>query len=467
MRVRKNFGWAAGAALVGVVAAGIWLPAIGAAAGSLDEKFDLTGDVRVRLRHIDSPDTGDLAGTYGEALIRGFSLKHRFVLEAAYALTDAVTAGGMLRASNEGEAVLEAGPEYLSSKFGSAFIAYETPTLRSRLGYYSLAYSPLTLMRWDSTDDPEGGGGGCGCGGGAAAGAILGETLEELGPDLTFEGGRVSLSPGGDLGLDGFLARPREAGADYQLVTYGGRASFVRYVVKTQSFLDIGLIAVRSEEDKHSLPSGSAAGVPTSNAVYGVTWKIPVPAPTPISLEGEYTSTRSSGVTDREGFGAIVSLALKPHRALQADASYIYLTENWDSYFRALSYNPDRKGVRVRIQYRQDPIEVALFARLLRTMGTGTVYPTLSARGFLKMSPALRVGLAAIYAAEGHDDDSFVPPPDIGKTTALGTLTYEFVKGSTLTLEGRYIWNRVEHSTGSERDYDVSMISLYVRAGLW
>ena len=498
---RPERGWLAGVALTGLLVLGslaLCLSALAADAGAIDEKLDLTGDVRLRLRHIDSPDTGALAGTYGEALTEGLSLRHRFVLEAAYALTKTVTAGGMLRASNEGEAVLEAGPEYLSSEFGSAFIAYETPTLRSRLGYYTIAYSPLTLMRWDTTDDPEGGGGGCGCGGGAAAGAILGETLEELGPNLTFEGGRASLSPGGDLGFDAFIARPREAGTDYQLVTYGGRASYVRYVADSKSFLDIGLLAVRSEEDKHSLPEGTVAGIATANTVYGATWKLPIPAPMPISFEGEWTSTRSSGLWDEDGFGIIASLKSQPRPAIKTEASYIYLSENWDSYFRALSYNPDRKGFRLGLEYQQAGTTVALFARVLKTTdsfhpsgyaaaipgeagtagpaaaaasasssGSETAYQTFSTRGHFRISPAQTIGLAGIYAAEGDDDDSFIPSADTRRTTAIASLVYEFAKDASLTLEERYIWNRVEHATVSEHDYDVSMISLYVRAGLW
>jgi hypothetical protein len=53
------------------------------------------------------------------------------------------------------------------------------------------------------------------------------------------------------------------------------------------------------------------------------------------------------------------------------------------------------------------------------------------------------------------------------KITAIGTLAYEFAKDSVLTLEERYIWNRVEHLSATDLDYDVSMISLYVRASLW
>ena len=86
------------------VAAAVVLAAT--AAWAADEGLDLTGEVRLRLRNVASPDTGDLRGTYGETLLEGFSLKHRLVLEASYPLGADIHAGGMLRITNEGKDVL-------------------------------------------------------------------------------------------------------------------------------------------------------------------------------------------------------------------------------------------------------------------------------------------------------------------------------------------------------------------------
>jgi len=131
--------------------AGLLLQA--AALCSIDD-LDFSGDVRIRLRYVDSAKPSPVRGTYGELLTRGFSYQNRFVLEVAYPVTGKISVGGKLRVSNEGEIVLRTGPEYLSSEFGSVFAAYETPALRSRFGYYDIHYSPLTLMRWDLRDDP-------------------------------------------------------------------------------------------------------------------------------------------------------------------------------------------------------------------------------------------------------------------------------------------------------------------------
>lgn len=442
-----------------------------AGTSALDHKLDITGDVRIRLRHVDSPspDTVGLTGTYGEMVKRGFSLKHRLVLEVAYPLTEQVRAGGMLRVSNEGSEVLQDGPEYLSSQFGSAFIAYESPILRTRLGYYTTAYTPLTLMRWDTKDDPEGGSG-CGCsGGGGGAGAILSETLEELGPNLTFEGARFSLTPKGDLGLDGFLARPREAGASYQLITYGGRAGYTAYLKSKAAFLDLGLAAIRSEEDEHSVTSTAGLGRPFKKTVYGVSWKAPLARMA--SLDGEWTLTSSSGDATKRGRGGIVALNLTPMAAVKFEAAYLYLSPNWDSYFHALSYNPDRQGMRLRLEVERGPVLVAAFARYLKTIKEAaqpdTAFPTLSLRSRVKLNPALNCALGAIYSGSGKAGDGISFGASTKKVTAFGTLTFALAKDSALTLEERYIWNRVDHPTELERDSEFSMLSLYVKAAIW
>jgi len=345
--------------------------------------------------------------------------------------------------------------------------------VRARLGYYDTFYTPLTLMRWDTDDDPEGGGAGCGCPGApSVAGAILGETLEELGPTLTFEGARATFSPGETFSFDGFLARPRPAGADYQLVTYGGKANATRYLARASSFLDLGLIAVRSEEDGNSLEgSDQGAGEPMTNAVYGVTWKAPVAKA--LSISGEWTLTKSSGDQERKGRGGIISVGIVPSKTLRITASYIYLSPNWESYFRALSYSPDREGARVAAELASGNVRIAAFAKCLRSVDplsdTDTrrrVYPTASLRGYFKITPVLDLGLGAILSGSDIDDGWKLDAAN-KRLTLIGSLTLEFAKDSAVTLEERFVSNRVEETTSTERDYDLSMLSLYVRSAIW
>jgi hypothetical protein len=469
-------GPAAGPVLAVLLAAAAIVAALTAAALASDDKLDFTGDVRLRLRHTASPDTGALRGTYGESLVEGFSLKHRFVLEAAYMLAQEISVGGMLRVSNEGAEVLRAGPEYLSSELGSAFIAYETPALKARMGYYSTSYTPLTLMRWDLRDDPEGGGGAsCACPSApAVGGAILGETLEELGPDLTFEGVKLGFYPGEALALDGFFARPRVASDDdYQMICFGGRAGLTKYSARAGSFFDLALVAVRTQEEEASLAGGvQLAGLPFKNTVAGLAWKAPLTRA--VSLDGEWTVTESSGDAEKKGRGGVFSVNLRPYPTITVETSYLYMSPNWEAYFRALSYNPDRQGVRVRAELASGNLVVAAFARYLRSVDPAEqggdekmAYPTLSLRGYLKTSQALNLGLGAILSGSGVEDGGITLDTDNKHLSIIGTVTYEFAEDATVSLEERFVSNSVEVPSATEADNQVSMLSLYVRAAIW
>jgi hypothetical protein len=445
---------------------------------SLPENLELSGDVRLRLRLVDSARKSPVFGTYGESLNRGFAQRHRFVLEASYPISTAITVGGKVRVSNEDEDILRSGPEYLSSKFGSAFVKYETPALRTRFGYYDIDYTPLSLMRWDVEDDPEGGGGGCAVcpGTPGVAGTILGESLEELGPVLTFEGLRLDLSPWDAVGCNGFFAISTVAGETYDVLTYGGRFKFTRYLEHSSSLMDISLMAIRSEEDERSKERDLISKPkPFSNTVLGVAWKVPVVGW--LDFQGEWTYSDSRDQTDRRpeisGNGAIASVTAKIYGGIRAEASYIYLSPNWDSYFRALSYSYNRRGPRIRLEYEKGNLLIALFSKYLTTIdpvnfyygepAVKMAYPTVSARGYLTAAPDLNLGLAVILSGEGPEDDGVTLDTDNRRTTVLGTVTYEFGKSSSVTLEERYVRHRFEELD----DYNVSMVSLYVRAAIW
>lgn len=185
------------------------------------QRFELHGVGRVRWMDVDTTGTG-ATGPFGEALDPGSSLRHRLELELVYAVTPQLRVGGLVWLSNEGEAVLRSGPDYLSAPWGSAFARYDASTrlgewgnlLTSlRAGYYHVYWTPLTLMRWDANDSPISGGQrvqGCGvCGGEAGlAGFIRAESVEKLAPEYLFEGGHATLSFAGRLDLTALYARP-------------------------------------------------------------------------------------------------------------------------------------------------------------------------------------------------------------------------------------------------------------------
>lgn len=445
---------------------------------ALPEELELTGDVKLRLRLVDSSQESPVFGTYGESLNRGFSQKHRFVLEATYPVVASISVGGKIRVSNEDDDILRSGPEYLSSKFGSAFVAYDTPLVQARFGYYDVNYTPLSLMRWDVRDDPEGGGGGCAVctGTPGVAGTILGESLEELGPVLTFEGLKVDLSPSEFLGCNGFFARSEIGGETYDVLTYGGRLRLTRYLRHASSMADISLLAVRSEEDKRSREADLISKPePFGNTVLGLAWTVPVIRG--IEFRGEWTYSESRHQTDRlpdiAGNGTLAGLNAELPFGLRAEASYIYLSPNWDSYFRALSYKHNRRGPRLRLEYERDRFLISLFGKYLTTIDPAKfyfeqppmkiAYPTLSARGYVTAAPGLNLGLAAILSGEGPEEDGITLDTDNMRTTLLATATYEFGKDSSVTLEERYIMHRF----AKDDDYRVSMLALYVQAAIW
>ena len=447
---------------------------------SMPDDLTFTGDLRLRLRFVGSSEESPVFGTYGESLNRGFAQRHRFLLEANYPITNSVTVGGRIRVSNEDDDVLRSGPEYLSSKFGSAFAMYETPSVSGRFGFYDIDYTPLTLMRWDVGDDPEGGGGGCAVcpGTPGVAGTILGESLEELGPVLTFEGLKVDIFPSDLIGCNAFFASSNILGESYDVLTCGGRLKLTRYSRHASSLLNVSLIAMRSEEDKRSRERDYVSNPkPFRNTVLGVAWDIPV-LPW-VGLGGEWTYSDSDNQTDRQpeisGNGVISTLKAKFPAGLRAEASYIYLSPNWDSYFHALSYSYNRRGPRFRLEYECGPVLIALFGKYLTTIdpvylpsrldkGAVTLaYPTLSARGYLTAAQGLNLGIAAIMSGEGQEHEVPTLKTDDRRTTLLGTATYEFRKDAYVTVEERYIM----HTFKAGDDYDVSMLSLYLRAAIW
>jgi hypothetical protein len=449
---------------------------------ALDE-LQFSSDIRLRWRWVDSAAPGPLRSTYGESIQRGVSLKHRFVFELAYPVAHDLRLGGLVRISNEPELVLVTGPDYYSSEFGSAFIAYETPTIRSRFGYYDTYYTPLTLMRWDLKDDAEGGGCAVCASTPGTAGAILGESLEILGPSLRFEGLTASAYLGDMLALDAFYARPRVSmQTDYGLMrrvnAYGAKLDLSRYVPSASELLKIGLMAVRTEEDEGSVESLDGPPVyppePFKYTVYGLS--IAAPVLRWVTLSGEATLTQAHEfaifeMIDKDGRGAIASLEMK-RRGMAFDGAYIYLTPDWESYFRALSYSPDRKGPRLRFAVERDTWLVSVFMRFLMTVnriaGDDTdrlAYPTWSVQGSFMPDPLLLLSASIVYTGSGFYKGGLDFEEDTRLYTYVLAAVIEIARGTKITIEDRYISNR-DYEDG-DFNYDANMISLYLKADIW
>ncbi len=296
------------------------------------QRLEAHGRGRIRWMNIDTTGVG-ATGSYGEAIEPGNSLRRRLELELAYAITAQLSAGGLIWLSNEGEDVLRSGPDYLSSPWGSAFVRYTANTrvgqlgsmaFDMRLGYYSVYFTPLTLMRWDKDDSPISGGQkvqGCACAGSAGlAGFIRSESVEKLAPEYRFEGAHVKLALLGRIDMTALYARPLErwrpaccAEADpaqcsaacatvqsrmqYPQELYAGRLTAHVSVpwIRDLAALSTTVVSVRDEDDNWSCclyPSYRE-----KNLLAGADLRLPLPAR--MELSAEFARSRWEGAASR------------------------------------------------------------------------------------------------------------------------------------------------------------------------
>lgn len=352
--------------------------------------FTVHGDERIRFLSIDQQGAAAV-GPFGEDLEPGNALLYRFDLTITRRLTRNLRVGALLRIGNEDEQVLELGPEYLGVQWGSAFAEIEAKDLRARLGYYEIFSTPLTLMRWDWDDNPRiGGSAGCGCG--ATAGVLLVESLEELNPELVFEGALADYRKWG-FDTRAFYAIPRRADqttrdegaatgaerASYSLETAGVETVWRRDDSRTASTWAAGLRLIGAWENERSVDF-VALGYPwpdpfTSSAIATVNWNIPLVRH--IDLEGEWILWNEA-TQDAEaccdttytssGEGGLAGIVFERQPGWKVRFDYLYLDGGFYSPFAALSYAPNREGPRASLEVPLfgDVFLASLFYKRLR-----------------------------------------------------------------------------------------------------
>ena len=386
------------------------------------------GRARVRwlgagLRDELTPGVCDVGGPYGEPLTAERDLIYRLRYEITARVSPWVSAGGMIRLSNEDPALLEQGPEYLSTEYGSAFVELARWDWRLRAGYYDVALTPLTLQRWDFADNPpqagSGGAGGCAACGAAGRGVSLG-ALDDLGPAITFEGARLAGAPRPWLAVEVLYARPLRArdygdpdGLQFRQDLLAGRAELSADLLPGgRSTLGVSYVAAEDDRASAAYPPMAVNPEIRRNAVWSVDLVTPLPAGLSLKAEAarswnveRYASEAEDGASDgayiaeldfaREGY---------PHAAV----AWLSLGDEYAAAYGALTYRPGGEGLRATVDYAADRWGAAAFVKRLTPAEHADDFPdeSLVAGGLVTVRPraGLAVDLAARLARETVED---------------------------------------------------------------
>jgi len=449
------------------------------------------GDERIRFLSIDTRGQ-DPVGPYGETLEAGNTVLYRFDLEVSRRITRHLRIGALLRIGNEDEKILETGPEYLGSPWGSAFAEVSAGGLLFRGGYYEMFMTPLTMMRWDWDDNPRiGGSAGCGCG--AAAGVLVVQSLEELAPELVFEGGTAIYRWAG-LETRAFYAIPRRTNetsysdylydgerARYALQTGGVEWLWRRADRRTGGFWKAGIRIAGTWEDERSVDF-EELGYPepepfNSAAILTADWHVPVVRN--LSFEGEWilwneAEQNAEACCDttftQTGHGGVAGAVFDRPPGWKLRFDYIYLDPGFYSPFAALSYEPNREGVRVsgRIPVVANKLSASFFLKRLRE--TDAPYPGEKKERESVFGVSLDADLAngaggslGWLQDNAHREASIGPATEDTRSALVAQARYRFDKICALQLEYQRVKSFGE-THGDEYESSADLYSAYLSA---
>lgn len=433
--------------------------------GSPDIRF--WGDAKIRLKNTGYSDVSYPLGPFGEALKKGRKLNHRMTLEFEAKVSEKLSAGGMIRLSNEDKTAFEAGPERLSSDRGSAFIRYNPGFLSSTFGYYDVYFTPLTLMRWDMADNPQGGGKTtCACT--TAGGEIKSESLEELGPELTFEGGEITAGIGKYIDTTALLARPQTAseGKTYEQYLYGANVRFLSYHKPSTSFRWLGIKALSVKDIKTSVSDPSRIlYAPFRSKIYSVDFNLPVMEY--LALKGEVALSDSSS-EKAQGYATILGVSVKfPDRVL-TDAAYLWIDPEYSSLYRALSYESNRHGFRIssRCEFIKGKSTIWLFYKRLRELESlikkePDLLNTTSILSFgisAKLIDGLMLSTSYILESSHRDKGAYLDELQVSMHSINTELSYDLSRESSLAFKYQYIKHRDKFDQKADYHADVTSV---------
>ncbi|MBM3234886.1 hypothetical protein FJZ31_01175 [Candidatus Poribacteria bacterium] len=454
-------------------------------------RIRITGETKLRLRNTYS-DALHPIGIYGEPLEKGQKLNHRMILQIEARVSEKLAAGGMARLSNEGEIVFETGPERLSSDRGSVFVKYNPRNLFSTFGYYDINFTPLTLMRWDMEDNPEAGGtSGCAvCP--SEAGAITSESLEELGPDLTFEGVKVNTGIRDKVDIVALLARPRIAREEknYGQYLYGTNIKLLSYHKPSTSFRWLRITAISINDDETSIAEPLLIPYnPIRNRIYSVDFNLPISllwakSPLPpfskggkggiLSLKGEFAlaETNWNLLSEEEeisrGYATILGMSIRYPNRMLMKASYLRMKPKYEALYNALSYTANRHGFRISYGYDiiKDKLSTGVFyKRLTELESIIKSEPELKKRFSTvslgtSITPIKHFSIRASYILQSsrRDEHSGWGKVDNATRSINIDFTYNVARESSLNVKYQYINHR--DKVNMESDYQANITSV-------
>ena len=421
-------------------------------------RIRLWGETKLRLRNVASKQLKPI-GSYGEALDRGF-LRYRLLLNIEAKITDLFSVGGKLRLSNEGKEAFVTGPEHFSNELGSAFVRYNTERIRTTFGCYDVYFTPLTLMRWDLEDNPEGGGmGGCAaCPG--AGGAITSESLEELAPDLIFEGVKLNTTVGEHVDLVALFARPHIAEEDpfnpqyntYRQYTYGVRTRALFYHRPSMSFRSFGITYVLNKDDKSSATSFLLPPVysPIRNGILSLDFEFPINQK--FALRGEYALTQTEDLETSDvnpGYAMLGGIEIKYPTRMTTKIAYLKMSPQYKSLYNALSYASNREGFRISSNYEiyKNKLSIWVFYKGLREIESPITSIKIKQSNSLGTFSMLSIGMlifpmkdVSIRSSYIYNMNRSLAEEIDNKTKVITTgLTYDITRKNSLSIRYRRI----------------------------
>ncbi len=339
-----------------------------------NSRITIFGMGRARYQRVIT-DEPEFHGPYGEPLTKGGDLKYYFTPRLEIDVTDNSNVGIMFRASNIPSSSILGAPDYFTNYYMSPYINYTKGITSFTAGFYRTNISPFVFYRWSEKDNPPGSGGsegGCRvCDG--LPGGISADNLEDLTPDIGLEGFQLRLNPENypqnlfyarTLNPDGYCTRYRQ-----HILGLSSTADIWNTKLSANA---LAIIEDVGNCDRYM----GGAGEYRQNLTLGLSsetellhW---------LKLNAEYAHAYNEYLIpdtlappkrfkngDAVEAGIFADLELKGLQ-LKPDLAYLYLTDNFDNPYKALSYRTGYKGIRARGEFIwQERIGALLFYKSL------------------------------------------------------------------------------------------------------